>query len=549
MNLTLKSLGLSTKVVATTIGMVVGIVGINYIVFVRGYKNSAQDAMMAQASAFTAVADEAKNQQSRAITDGAVDTDGLLKEALSQLEKKQAKSYVETKFFNAIPVITGWHAAQDAAEREDLDFNVVAFEARNKENEPDAGSFEASLLQELTTQVKNGGPESLGKIDTATNTLHYMRAIKLDSSCMTCHGDPKVYDKDGDGKDALGFRFENWNVGYMHGAYQVKMPLAKMDSQVAGFVQGGLMWTVPLVVGGSVGFIVLLRGLLTRPVKSMVTMMENVAAGEGDLTKRMAINRSDEIGQLGHWFDQFMSKLQGVIKDVSGVTNEVASAATQIAASSEEMSAAVGEVARQSAQASTSADNSGKIANEGGTIVRHTIDRMKEIESAVNESAASVTTLGKRGEEIGQVIGVINDIADQTNLLALNAAIEAARAGEHGRGFAVVADEVRKLADRTTKATEEIAHSIKAIQGETTTAVDRMNRGSEQVRSGVENALKAGESLEQIVGGAKDVAAMITSISAASEEAGAGAGQSASAAAQLSEKAEHLRELVGRFKV
>ena len=176
--------------------------------------------------------------------------------------------------------------------------------------------------------------------------------------------------------------------------------------------------------------------------------------------------------------------------------------------------------------------------------------------------------LGKRGEQIGQVIEVINDIADQTNLLALNAAIEAARAGEHGRGFAVVADEVRKLADRTTQATEEVAQSITAIQQETDTAVQRMRAGPERVTQGVELAGRAGASLEEIVAGAGDVAGLVQSIAAAAEQqssaseevsrnvesitavasqAAEGAQQSAAASAQLSGKAEQLQQLVGRF--
>ncbi len=309
-----------------------------------------------------------------------------------------------------------------------------------------------------------------------------------------------------------------------------------------------MMWSLAgmFVIGTGLAAMICLN--ISRSMKRLVGRIAEIQQSN-DLTKRIEVKSKDEIAAVGGAFNGMIQTLQGVIGEVSSSATEVASAATEIAASAEEMSAAVGEVARQSAQASTTADNSGKVANEGGTIVKNTIERMKEIEVAVTESAASVTTLGKRGEEIGQVIGVINDIADQTNLLALNAAIEAARAGEHGRGFAVVADEVRKLADRTTKATEEIASSIKEIQQETTTAVSRMTRGSEQVRSGVENAEKAGQSLEEIVGGAKDVAAMITSISAASEEAGAGAGQSASAAAQLSQKAEQLRSLVGKFHI
>jgi methyl-accepting chemotaxis protein len=293
---------------------------------------------------------------------------------------------------------------------------------------------------------------------------------------------------------------------------------------------------------------IVMSGRLVGRVRGVLDVLE-ITGATNDLTLRAVESGNDEITMLAKGTNGLLCTLHSIISEVSSATTQVAAAATEIAASAEEMACAVGEVARQTTSAAQRSEDSGKLAGEGGAIVQATVSGMKEIETAVSESASSVSALGKRGEEIGQIISVINDIADQTNLLALNAAIEAARAGEHGRGFAVVADEVRKLADRTTKATEEIGGSIKAIQGETTTAASRMNRGNEQVRSGVANAEKAGASLEQIVAGTRDLASMIMSISAASEEAGAGASESASAATELSTKAEQLRALVERFKV
>tara|TARA_Y100001933_G_scaffold265254_2_gene338325 strand:+ start:78631 stop:80373 length:1743 start_codon:yes stop_codon:yes gene_type:complete len=312
-------------------------------------------------------------------------------------------------------------------------------------------------------------------------------------------------------------------------------------SEMEGDVKHQIAMQIAIGVAIAVVIMVLMTiiiRLIIRRLEAIATRAEQLAQGDGDLTQRLE-ESNDEIGTAAKWFNAFIQTVHDTIEQVVDTTKQVVEASTEIArisgqmsqandsqatqvtsiaAAVEEMSQSVAVASQQSTDAASSAQTSGETATQGGTVVQQTIAGMNSIHEAVTVSGKSVEALGHRSEQIGQVIQVINDIADQTNLLALNAAIEAARAGEHGRGFAVVADEVRKLADRTTKATGEIASSIEAIQGETQQAVNQMQGVSNEVSQGVEHATSAGSSLEQIVSSTQHVAQMIQSIAASSEE-------------------------------
>jgi methyl-accepting chemotaxis protein len=305
----------------------------------------------------------------------------------------------------------------------------------------------------------------------------------------------------------------------------------------------------------------------------------------------IAIASQDEIGSAGKALNQMKNNLREMIQSIASTAEHVASASeeisssatqqaqgaetqkdqtTQVATAMQEMSATVLQVSDNSNKAADASRQAAETARKGGVIVDDTLAKMQVIAASVSSTARKMEELGKSSDQIGHIIGVIDDIADQTNLLALNAAIEAARAGEQGRGFAVVADEVRKLAERTTTATKEIAQMIKSIQDETKSAVFAMESGTKQVEEGVTSTAQAGNSLKEIIQMAEQVGEMITHIataateqSSASEqvngnmdqiaklvkESAVGAQQSAKACQDLSGLALDLQKLVGNFKL
>ncbi len=406
-----------------------------------------------------------------------------------------------------------------------------------------------------------------------------------------------------------------------------KLQVAEASSARTSAVTLMTLFSIAAILGGAIIAFFIARGI-SRPIANISKVAEEISMG--DVSHNIDIRQKDEIGVLAESFRQlvdYMRNLAGAAekiaandltvtvqpkseRDVLGksfktmvgnLTNmirqlgenarELVSAATEIASSSEQMSkgakdqsnqvnqvsaaveemtATIVESSKNAGEASTAAKGAADTATTGGRIVNDSIQAMQKIAQTVRQSADSIAKLASSADQIGEIIGVIDDIADQTNLLALNAAIEAARAGEQGRGFAVVADEVRKLAERTGKATGEITEMIKGIQKETEEAVHSMEAGIQVVDKGRELADQAGTSLNEIVTMAQRVTEMIQQMATAAEEQSAaseqisknvehisgvtketatGAEQSATAAEELSRQADGLQQMVSKFKV
>jgi len=280
------------------------------------------------------------------------------------------------------------------------------------------------------------------------------------------------------------------------------------------------------------------RGV-TRPILGVAAMLKNIASGEGDLTRRLDYANHDELGELAGWFNRFLDKLQPVIADVKRSVQDARSTADQsaaiasqtsagmqqqfrevdqVATASQEMSATAHDVANNAAQAADAARGADAATQEGLTVIDRTTLSIEQLASELSAAMREVEGLASSSEQIGSVLEVIRAIAEQTNLLALNAAIEAARAGEAGRGFAVVADEVRNLAKRTQDSVGEIRQVIEGLQSGTRDVVASMHSSHKQAQGSVEQVEQAVTALRRIGDAVTVISDMNLQIASAAEE-------------------------------
>ncbi|WP_446810089.1 methyl-accepting chemotaxis protein [Methylomonas sp. 2BW1-5-20] len=327
------------------------------------------------------------------------------------------------------------------------------------------------------------------------------------------------------------------------------------------------------------------------PINALIKHLEDIAKGGGDLSLRLPVASKDEIGRMATAFNRFVAELQDLVKSIVETSVSLASAAERqrqaaeggrsciieqrqeiehVATAMNEMTATVHEVARSAVNAADSARNADSDAAVGKTAVNETVASISDLAKAVQNAAAVVHDLEKESANVGSVLEVIKAVADQTNLLALNAAIEAARAGEQGRGFAVVADEVRTLASRTQGSAQEIQSMIEALQNQANRAVHVMNEGRNKAESSVTRAMSAGDTLNKITQAVGLINAMNAQIATAAEEqscvsdeinrktvkindlAGVTAARGdevAALAGQIDQLAHTLAGRVGRFKI
>ncbi|MCF1182294.1 methyl-accepting chemotaxis protein [Marichromatium gracile] len=383
-------------------------------------------------------------------------------------------------------------------------------------------------------------------------------------------------------------------TGRVIGILFLGIPRAQTDAIVATGVdqlerQLAIGLALILALGITGAFV--LAQLTATPIRQVAGRLDEIAHGKGDLTHRLVAEGRDELADLARAFNAFVDKIQQLIVEVNAASAQLASAAEQLSANSSEsrnqvqlqqreseqvatamnqMTATVQGVAQNANETARAVSTTLREATSGEAVVRHSVDSIDALAEAVEGAAEVINRLSADSDDIGRVLEVIRAIAEQTNLLALNAAIEAARAGEQGRGFAVVADEVRTLADRTRHSTEEIREMIERLQQNADSAVKAMHAGRVKARDSVSQAGEAGQSLKTISASVERISDMANQIASAAEQQSAvteeinrnitniahsiettlgGSEQSAQASDQVAQLAAQLHHLMARFKV
>ncbi|HSG22537.1 MAG TPA: methyl-accepting chemotaxis protein [Azonexus sp.] len=364
-------------------------------------------------------------------------------------------------------------------------------------------------------------------------------------------------------KFAVFATYDHWQWLVVTGGYT-----DELSREVAPVRNSILVAALALLLVASALLLVVTRQWITRPLQRTVVAMDRIAAGDlsqpvetggGDevgrllgATEDMRLHLAEAIGAIRLTADELVGsarELAGAAADVSGISGNQSEQAAAMAAGVEQMMVSIQQVADYSSEARQMSTLAEETSSEGARVISATVTGMSGIADTVRSVSETVIALGVRSQEISVIVQAIKEIAEQTNLLALNAAIEAARAGEQGRGFAVVADEVRKLAERTSKSTGEITRMIEGVQGQTRVAVTAMEHGVAQVEAGVGMARQAGASMDGIRNSALQVAEAVEGISSSLAEQSAASGEISRNVETIASQAEHNSEQAGRTSV
>lgn len=552
-----KKLKISTKFLAIGIFLVsllsIGLMAFFSYIF---YQNTI-DAFVSKARSITLAAESVRLEMDEKWLQGIL----TVEQARSFYEKQQM-----AKLLNMVPVVTAWRAAMKQAKAGEYEFRVPKFNPRNPKNEPDYG-LDYQIEGPALKTIKANGLKEYFVIDKKQNAVRYFLPIKLSETCLMCHGDPSKSNEIWgipNGKDPTGSTMENWEVGQIHGAFEIIQSLAPADQKMKQNTLKAILITIIGLFFVFIGYYFLVKFTVAKPIMDVSKRLKGIAEGDADLTQRLSSSNEDEIGVLIANFNAFIENMHKMIQQVSIDTKTINSASEQLAEISEKMSGTSTSTSSKTHSVSTSTDTMSSNIEAIASAMDEATSNITAMASATEEMNTTLANIAKDSEtartistdgvdqsklasqqiseldgiagNIGKVTATITDISDQTNLLALNATIEAARAGEYGKGFAVVAGEIKELSVQTAQATNEIRQQIESVQHAIQKTLKNVS-GMENIVSDINGiTLKVADAVAEQQSATNEITSNISQISLVIGEIGQKVSESSEMAMQVNTK-------------